>query len=289
MKNYIRILAAVLAVALLASACGIKIKPSFTQIKTGPAQTDTIHIPMPAEALTDVELNLEFMAGELKLSPGATGSLVSGTATFNAEDLRPNVEVNNGSITLREGNFKFDRIPVFQDEVSNQWDLQLSSTPMNLTIQAGAYTGRIELGGLSLKKLVISEGGSDFSGSFSKSNLVEMSSFTYSTGGSTMVLKGLANANFSQMNFSCGAGDYTLSFDGDLKRDANVTIESGVSTVTILVPKGVNAVVTFEGGLTGINNDGWSQKENVYKLSGNGPTLTVLVKMGMGTLNLKTE
>ena len=105
-----------------------------------------------------------------------------------------------------------------------------------------------------------------------------------------MLLKGLANANFEQMNFKSGAGDYTLSFDGNLQRNASVTIESGASTVNIIVPEGTNAHVNFDGGLTSVNaGSGWSQNGNVYTLSGSSPTITITVKMGVGTLNLKTE
>lgn len=85
-------------------------------------------------------------------------------------------------------------------------------------------------------------------------------------------------------------GDYTLSFDGNLQRDASVTIESGVSTVNIVVPQGVSAQVTFEGGLTSVAPEGgWEKNGDTYKLSSSGPTINIAVKMGMGTLNLKTE
>jgi hypothetical protein len=183
----------------------------------------------------------------------------------------------------------FESIPVFQEDVVNDWDIRLANVPMNLTIQAGAYDGEIELGGLSLKSLTVSEGGSDLIGSFSEPNLVEMSTFTYSTGGSAMILKGLANANFAQMNFDCGAGDYTLNFDGQLQRDAEVTIQAGAGTVSIIIPQDTNARLTFDGAMTTINNEGWEQNENVYTLSGDGPTLHITVEMGLGTLNLKTE
>jgi len=92
------------------------------------------------------------------------------------------------------------------------------------------------------------------------------------------------------MTFTSGAGDYTLSFDGDLQRDASVTIDSGVGTVNIIIPEGVNAQVTFDGGLTTVNTNGkWEHNGNVYTLSGSGPTITITVKMGAGTLNLETE
>jgi hypothetical protein len=290
MNKHERILAAALVLALVTIACGLTTKPPVTQIKIGSIQGVEIQVPMPAEPSTGVVLNLEFVGGDLKLAPGANGYLVSGKASFNAPDFAPKIESSGSSATLRTGDMEIEGIPVFKDDLKNEWDLQLADTPMSLKIQAGAYNGSFELGGLSLEKLEISEGGSDLTAKFSKPNQVEMSSFTLSTGGSKMVLKGLANANFERMAFNSGAGEYTLSFDGDLQRDASVMIDSGVGTVNIIVPEGVNAQVTFEGGLTSVNaGGGWTQNGNVYTLSGSGPTLTITVKMGAGTLNLKAE
>ena len=289
MNNHInRILAAALTLILVTLACGFK--PPLTQIVTATIQGMEIQIPMPEESTTNVELNLEFIAGDLKLAPGASGYLASGTATFNAVDFGPKVEVAGPSYILRQGDQDIEGIPVAQEDLVNEWDLQLADTPMSLNIQAGAYNGNFELGGLSLEKLSISEGGSTLKCAFSESNHVEMSSFTFSTGGSSLELKGLANANFSQMNFSAGAGDYTLSFDGNLQRDATVMIDAGVGTVNLIVPEDVNTKLTFEGSLTTINMDSaWFQNGNVYTISGSGPVLTITVKMGAGTLNLKTE
>jgi len=290
MNNRIRILAAALALVLVTMACGVNIDLPVTKIKTGPTQTVDIQVPMPEDPSTGAELNLEFVGGSLKLAPGASGYLASGTATFNAVDFEPKVDTAGSSYTLWQGDRKIEGIPNFKDDFKNNWDLQLANIPLSLDIKAGAYNGSFELGGLSLEKLAISEGGSDVTGTFSAPNNVEMSSFTYSTGGSKMELKGLANANFEQMTFTSGAGDYTLSFDGDLQRDASVTIESGVSTVNIIVPAGVNAQVTFEGGLSSVNaGGGWDKNGEVYTLSGSGPTITITVTMGVGTLNLKTE
>jgi len=245
---------------------------------------------MPKESPTGVGLNLEFVAGELKLSPGASEYLASGTATFNVVDFEPKVEVVESLYTLRVGDLKVEGISTCPDNIQNIWDLQLADTPMILNIKAGAYEGSFELGGLSLNELAISDAGSDFTGRFSEPNHVEMSSFTFNTGAGRTELKGLANANFAQMNFTSGAGDYTLSFDGDLQRDANVMIESGLSTVNIVLPEGVNAQVTFDGSLTTVNIDrGWNQNGNIYAHTGSGLTITITIKMGTGTLNLKTE
>jgi hypothetical protein len=288
-RNRGRILAVALVFALVTMACGCNLSLPVTQIKTGSIQGIEIQVPMPEETSTGVELNLEFVGGELKLAPGASGYLASGTATFNVAEFEPKLEATGSSYTLRTGDQKIEGIPVTKDDIQNEWDLQLANTPMSLNIQAGAYNGNFELGGLSLEKLTISDGGADVTAAFSEPNNVQMSSLAYSTGASSADLKGLANANFEQMTFSSGAGDYTLSFDGDLQRDASVMIDSGLGSVTIIIPEGDNAQVTIDGLTTVKTDGGWKQNDKVYTLSGSGPAITITVKMGVGTLNLKTE
>jgi hypothetical protein len=284
-----RFLTAAFLLALVTLACGININKPVTQIKTGPTQKVDIQVPLPEDPSSGVELNLEFVAGDLKLAPGASGYLATGTATYNVAEFEPKVEASGSVYILRTGDMEIEGIPITKGDVKNEWDLQLANTPMSLNIKAGAYNGSFELGGLSLEKLSLSDGGADVTGSFSAPNNVEMSSLTYATGASSAILTGLANANFEQMTFNSGAGDYTLSFDGNLQRDANVTIDSGLGTVTIIIPDGANAKVTSDGLLTINAEGGWNQNDKVYTLSGNGPTITIVVKMGAGTLNLKTK
>ena len=114
-----------------------------------------------------------------------------------------------------------------------------------------------------------------------------MSIFRYSTGASDVKMTGLANANFTLFDFSSGAGDYTLDFSGELQRDASIKIESGFSNIIIVVPDGVDAVVTVEGGLSNVNaGSGWSRSGDTYEQEAEGPTLTFVVEMGAGNLTL---
>ena len=89
---------------------------------------------------------------------------------------------------------------------------------MDLTIAAGAYEGNLELGGLALKSLTVKDGASHVDLSFPEPNQTEMSILRYETGASDVKLTGLANANFSTLTFSGGAGNYTLDFSGELQR-----------------------------------------------------------------------
>jgi hypothetical protein len=277
----IKIISAILVLALVSMACGFSVDLP-RRAETGPDVEESIAVADPES--DETRLSLNFGAGELKLSSGAEG-LVEGTALYNVEQLKPEVIENGGEIEIKQGDldgtFPFDNM-------KNRWDLQLGNTPMDLTIEAGAYDGNMDLGGLALKNLTVKDGAAHVDLSFSEPNLIEMSRMSYSTGASEVTLRDLANANFSTLDFDSGAGSYTLDFSGELQRDASVNINSGLSELILIVPDGVEATVTIEGGLTDINTgNGWSQSGGTYSHEGSGPTLTIKINMGAGSVTLK--
>ena len=279
----VKVISAILVLALASMACGFSVDlPS--QREAGPEVTYSISIADPKS--DETRLSLSFGAGELKLSPGAK-DLVEGIAVYNVEDLKPEVIEDGADVRIKQGNFK--ALPPFEG-MKNEWDLQLGRAPMDLVIEAGAYEGTFDLGGLSLKSLNVNDGASKVNLSFSAPNLIEMSQFTYTTGASDIRLEGLANANFKTLVFNCGAGDFTLDFSGDLQRDATVSIDSGLSDLTLIIPQGVNAVVTIDSALADIDFDqGWSQNGKVYSQEGEGPTLTVVINIGAGNVVVRSN
>lgn len=268
--------------ALTATACGVNIDlPKRTQ--PGPEVVEDISLPYPQA--DDISLKLSFGAGEMKLSPGAS-QLIDGTATYNYPEFKPEIVKDGGDVQIKMGDIGVNFIPSMND-LKNEWDFKLGTQPMNLSIESGAYQGIFEFGGLALTSLTIKDGAADVQLAFSAPNQTEMSVFSYSTGASDVKMKGLANANFSIFDFSSGAGDYTLDFSGELQRDASIKIASGFSNLIIIVPEGVDALVTVESGASNINaGSGWSQSGSLYQQKGAGPTLTFVVEMGAGNLTL---
>lgn len=278
-----KVISVILIISLGTLACGFSV--SLPQAPTpGPDIQDAVSVPAPASGAT--RLTLTFGAGELKLSPGAK-DLVDGTATYNIADLKPQVSNQGGDVVIKQGELQNFAYP---NQIHNTWDFQLGSTSMDLTINAGAYNGTYELGGLSLTNLTIKDGASNVNLAFTQPNQSPMSIFRYDTGASSVKMSGLANANFSAMNFNSGAGDYTLDFSGTLQRDATITISSGLSNLILVIPTGVHAVVSTESGLSNVDaGPGWGQNGNSYTQtspSNSGPTLTFLVKTGAGNLTL---
>lgn len=280
----------VLSLGLASLGCGLTIDLPVDRIATGPLQTENFDILAPNAEVVDVRLN--FGAGEMMIVPGVGEALISGSATYNVEDFKPEIKVEGAQVTLEMGNLELTGIPDINnaDNVKNIWNLGLGSHPMNLRIQAGAYEGIYELGGLALKSLEISDGAANSELRFSKPNLLSMETLRYTTGASSVSLSGLANANFTSMIFRSGAGNYTLDFGGALQRDGVVTIESGMSEVTLIVPEGVNTRLIFKGGLASVETSGsWQQSGDQYLLPGSGPLLTINVDIGAGNLVLRTS
>jgi hypothetical protein len=273
-----KIVSAILILALASLACGFDV--NLPESVTPGAEVKE-SIAVAGSGSSEMRLTLSFGAGSLTLSPGAKG-LVEGTAVYNVPSLKPEIVQSEGSVEIKQGSLK--NIANFND-IKNQWDLKLGSMPLDLSINAGAYSGRFELGGLTLTSLTVKDGAAQVELSFSEPNLSEMSVLRYETGASNVTLSGLANANFSTLIFSGGAGDYRLDFSGELKRDGTVDISVGAGSVQLVIPKGVNAKVTVDSALTGVSlSSNWSQNGNVYTQSGEGPTLNIIVKMAAGNL-----
>lgn len=279
--NKYPIISAFLVLALVSLACGFNINLPRS-VQPGPEETLAIDIAAPASGTAS--LHLAFGAGELKLAPGGTG-LVQGTATYNVSSIKPEITQNGSNVEIKQSDTDFK----FMDpsKLKNVWDLKLGDAPMDLSIDAGAYQGTLELGGLSLQNLTIKDGAAQSDVTFDSANAVEMSILHYETGASSVTLKGLANANFDSMIFKGGAGDYDLDFSGDLKRDATITMDMGLSNVTLRIPKTVHAVVTVDGGLSNVDtSSGWTKNDNTYTQEGEGPTLTFVVTMGAGNMTI---
>jgi hypothetical protein len=265
------------------SACGVSF--DLPEITPGPTETFLIEVPQPKDLTNPTRLILTFGAGELNIVPGAE-ILASGLATYNVADFKPEVTSSDGTVNIKQGSYTLNKFPNF-GKVLNTWDLKLGSAPMDLEINAGAYQADLELGNLSLTNLTVKDGASDVSLTFSEPNRIEMNLMRYETGASQVTLKGLANANFSILKFSGGAGNYSLDFSGNLTRDASASINTGLGNLTIIIPEGLRVQLTIDGNLTNINvGSNWTRQGNTYTQAGSGPMLTIAVDVGATNLTV---
>jgi len=283
-----RLFFVLMAMALASLACSVNVDlPDIPKLKTGPTETFTLAEPLPdVKGATNVTLNMG--AGKLNVTPGGTG-LISGTVQYNIAEWKPELTRSDSALRLTQGKVKDSLgFPNSDTKLVNDWDIQLGPALLDLKIDAGAYKGVLELGGLKLQNLEINDGASDTEVNFSEPNPEPMSKFSYNTGASNVTLTGLANANFAEMEFSGGAGSYSFDFSGELQREALVNFTSAASDMEIIIPEGTNATVEVTGGLLNVSTKGkWQQQDDMYTATGgSGPLLKITVSLGAGSLTL---
>lgn len=273
------------ALALPSLACSITVNLP-DRVKTTTTQTFEISEDAPAGAET-AKIHLEMGAGELEVSGGAT-RLIEGTVRYNVAEWEPSVARDGNQIDITQGSIDSIKLP--GKDVINQWSLALGNFPIDLDVQAGAYKGTLDLSGVPIVNLSISDGASKGTVKFDTLNPVSMERLTYKTGASQVDLEGLGNANVNEIVFEGGAGSYTLDFSGDLQQDLTVKLSAGMSNVRINVPEDANIEVIVDGGLSNVSVGGtWTTTGDTYRRTGSGPKITITVSMGLGNLELRVQ
>jgi hypothetical protein len=254
-------------------------------------QTQTISIPLPPDTSKPVDVTLRLGAAELTAGSGVA-KLVEGTVQYNVPEFQPSVSQSGNKVDIVQGptgGFQ----GILPKDMVNKWNIKFSnSVPMNLVVQAGAYNGTWNLGGLRLQSLKWDEGASKSTITFDQANPDKMETFNFTTGASTVKLTGLANLDFGKMTFQSGVGSYTLDFGGKLKRSADVEIKTGVSNMTIVVPTGTSARITLKSAVSNTKTTGsWSSSGSTYTTGKEDAAdrLNITIDMVLGQLTLDTH
>jgi len=271
-------------------ACTLPGTGGQVQFKTGPTQTQTISVPLPPDTSKPVDVNIRLAAAEVTVNPWSD-ILVYGTVQYNVPEFQPSVVATGNKVDITQG--PSGGFPgTMPKDLVNKWNLWLGyQAPMNLNIQAGAYSGSWDLTGARLQSVMWNEGASNATIVINQANQEKMQSFNFTTGASTVKFVGLANLNFAKMTFQGGAGTYTFDFGGKLQRSAVADIKTGVSNVTVVVPSGTAARIVLKSAVSNIKTVGaWTNVGSTYtagKYETATDKLDVNIDMGAGQLTLQ--
>jgi hypothetical protein len=248
-------------------------------------RTETLAIDYPAGDQTP-QLALGFGAARLH-ADGQGTKLLEGTVRYNVVGLKPETTTFGSRVEVRQSS------NVTPSGMINEWDIHIGkSKPIMLEVNAGAYEGNWDLGGIPLRELTINQGASNSTLDFSQPNPTTMSRLQVRTGAAALTLKNLCNAGFERMLFEGGASAYTLDFGGILQRDAYIEVRTGLSDLNLVLPPDVPAQIRVRESITAVDADpGLVSRGRYYYTpawdSGAGPRLTIDVTMGMGHVGLR--
>lgn len=271
-------------IAFILLGCSLTV--NVPTIETTATKVYEVSQSIPAnvdEAVVEIDMG----AGRLSVTSGAS-NLVEGKISYNVASWEPKVSVKSDGVLISQEHSTNVGIP--NSDIKNDWELKLGSIPIDLSISAGAYDGEINLTGLSITNLEINDGASKAVVRFDSLNPVEMEQLVYKTGASQVDLLGLGNANTSDISFESGAGDYTLDFSGDLQKNLDVHVSSGMSNNEIIVPDNVKVIVEVTGGLSNVDLSGtWTVENSTYTTGSGNLTIHIYVEMAMGNLVLSVK
>jgi hypothetical protein len=273
-----------LVMVLVLLGCSFTV--SVPTVQTGSTEIFTINEAYPANVASP-KLEINMGAGTLNLSSGAD-ALVSGEVHYNVTDWKPTVTQTSSGLTLSQKQTKDIGFP--SGDIVNDWTLELGKNPFDLKIAAGAYTGTLDLSGVPLTSLEVSDGASKSTLLFNTPNPSKMSSLVYKTGASQVSIVGIGNANVSDVSFNSGAGAYSLDFTGSLQQDILCSIKTGVSDLKLILPKDAHSIITVTGGLGNVNATGaWNITGSTYETGSGSPTISIQVEMALGNLTLSQK
>jgi len=193
-----------------------------------------------------LKVTIKFGAGKLGLISGEE-DVFEGNFQYDKSILKPNIRYEilgeTGILTLSQSIKKELNLPF---PLKNIWNLKLpSGVPLQLYINTATYSGNIDLTNLQIENLYLSSGASQTNIVFNQPNLIDLKNINIKAGASFIKMLGLANANFDEMNFTGGAGSYTLDFSGNLTKKSKVSINVGAAKIILKIPSNTGTKIIF--------------------------------------------
>lgn len=211
---------------------------------------------------TALAVNIEYGAGRLVVKPAGESVLYRTSLRYDADAFEPRFEYAEQRLRLGIASGK---VKGRKHAREGRLELQVGPrVPLDLDLQFGAAEAEIELGGLRLRRLHVATGASATRLQVSTANLIEAETIEIEAGAAKLDASGLANLRARKLEVSGGVGEVVLDFSGAWTRDLEASIEMGMGTVTIRVPRGLGVRVSRSGFLSGFDSEGLIKRGNVY-------------------------
>lgn len=249
-----------------------------------------ISIPFPQTE--QLQLRIKVGACQIRIRPGAGDSWVMGTYRDPSGQIPLSIETDGSVATLGHPRSLTNLVGMLSGVP--ELDLTLGNTqPYALIVEAGGSENSADLTGLPLTQFVVRQGAGRSEISLSAVNPQPMDLLQLSAGAGSIQARGLAFANAAVMTLEGGAADYNFDFSGLLKRDANVKISTGVSSVLLTIPATTAAQVSSESLLSRVDvGDGFTKRAGAYwtpaAVEGQTPVLHIDSAVAFGMLTLRT-
>ncbi len=136
---------------------------------------------------------------------------------------------------------------------------------MDLSMDFGAVHADIDLGGIPLTRLDIEAGASQTVIDISEPNPEAMSRANMDVGAAEFTVLNLGNLNAQRIDIDAGVGDIELSFTGDWRQNAEVSVDMGLGSLVLRFPRGLGVRILRDTFLTSFDSEGLVKYGDTYE------------------------
>lgn len=207
----------------------------------------TKSVDQTSEKVIHVDITLG--NGKIYLEKGSPQKVFEGEFTYEQHAPEINYEIvgEDGRLTIqfdenqnreKGKEKKFTHLSSLDDLYGNECHLKLSpNLPIVLNLDLGVIKGEMNLGGLQLRKIILSSGVSEAQINFNEPNPISLEYFDVEAGVGALEISNLGNANFQRFKFDGGIGKYILDFAGNNYKESKVDIGVGLGKVKLYLPR----------------------------------------------------
>jgi hypothetical protein len=251
-----------------------------------------ISIAYPSEGGSPPRLRLSLAPIRLRITSGDQEEWLTGSFTDPTGQMPLNVQTDGADIRLTSSKnvikFRQFKAPVLELKIGTR-------RPFALSMDLGASDQtQVDLGGLPITGADIKLGAGQVKLDISRPNPQELSIFALKLGAVELAISGLGNSNASKVVVDGGAASVTIDFGGNLQRDMDASIRTGMASTEIIVPKTTASRIRTKTTLSGVKvGDGFTVKDGAYStlafLGGQKPVLTIDLQAALGSVALKID
>lgn len=208
-----------------------------------------------------LRVDIEYAAGQLTLAPAPRGTLYRANMRYDASLFEPRIDYSGNRLrvdvegtNVRGRNIKGGHL-----------DLKLSpDVPVDLDLQFGAAEASIDLGGVRIRNADIGTGASVTTMTVSSPNLDTCRVLKIQVGAAQFTANRLGNLNAERLEVEGGVGEVVLDFTGSWRTNMNASIDMGLGSLTLRVPRSLGVRVTKGGIFSSFDSQGLVKRGDTF-------------------------
>jgi hypothetical protein len=237
-----------------------------------------------------LNVHVQFGAGKIQIVPAESPTLYRMELEYDERGFAPLVEYDENRRRLRIG--------VKSPNESRRTNVRGGSTasisltrevPLDLNMEIGAAEADIQLGGVSMRTLSFTTGASESTIRFDAPNPIVAERISIEAGAADLRVYGLGNARAERISFKGGVGGTVLDFSGEWGHNALASVEMGIGSVTLRLPRTQGIRINRSSFLTSFSAPGFERRGDGY-FSANWQSaahqLTIDVSAALGSVQI---